>query len=758
MLGVVCALNATITVDAHWLQFLPVTLWLAFSVPRLRCAACFISGVLWAQLYVEVALGNRLPSELIGRDMLVEGRIVSIPKTSPLSVRFVFDIERTLEPEPGFAGRVSLRWYESSAPVRAGDRWRFQVRLKPPRGYSNPGGFDYERWLFAQRIGAVGYVRQPVGTSQRLGTNTWSLQRWRQHWVEHLEAAIDGHPTSALVLALGLGHRDGVSETQREVLRRTGTAHLMAISGLHVGIVAGLVFALVGQMWRRSSGLAGWLATPRVAAFAALLAAAGYALAAGFSIPTQRALVMVAVVMLSIMTRSAVSPGRGLALAALAVVAMDPFALLQAGFWLSFVAVSIILLAASGTHGNGKQVLATTWQRWGRIHVVVCLGLAPLSLLYFDAQAVCAPIANLIAVPVVGVVVVPAILAGMTLLLLSPIVGGLVLEVAGWVLFAVWSWLEWLSAVTPLYQAPASVPVWVAVAMTLGLALAMLPAGVPGRWLGWSTLVLLFGNYQSQLPAGTLELTVLDVGQGLSVVARNEQGVVVYDTGPRYASGFNTGRQVVVPFLRTRGIQHINTLVVSHGDTDHAGGVASLLAAIPAVRIVSNVVDTFVAEPCVSGLQWSMGNTRFEVLAPALAGGPDNNNRSCVIRIDHPAGSVLLPGDIEAQAERQLLYSTDMQQLRVDVLVAPHHGSRTSSTPAFVTAVDPAYVVMTVGYRNRFGFPAADVLARYQRIGAHIYRSDRDGAVTFLLIPGAPIAPPQTHRQQTEHIWASQEF
>ena len=751
--GLMCALYLPGTPDTIWFAFLPVLALFACTGVRTRLPMLFALGWLWAGLHVHMALSARPGPQWHGTDLVVEGTVSSIPNVGPLRTRFVFDIDRTVSPDVDFRSRVILNWYRGAERLRAGDRWRLRVKLKQPHGYMNPGGFDYERWLFARRVGAVGYVRDNGFDVQRLGVSRLSLQRLRQRSVDMISTALEQHPSVALVVALGVGHKGLISDHQWAVLRDTGTSYLMAISGLHVGLVAALVYWLAATLWGLCPLGARLLATPRFAAAMALASAVTYAALAGFSVPTQRALILVAVVMVASLWQRHLVPSRCLALAALGVVIFDPFSVLSAGFWLSFFAVVVMLLALPVVRAERSPRGAGVWRRWGKVHLVITLGLAPLTVFYFDAQSLLAPLANFVAVPGVSVVVVPTILFGMVLSVFDSTLGGYVLQLGAWSLFALWAWLEWLSTLGFTYEAAISSALWVAVVGCVGVLVALLPAGVPGKWTGWVVLVLLWNQQQRPLPPASAEVTVLDVGQGLSVVVRAHNRVLVYDAGPRYDGGFDTGRMVVVPYLRAKGVTRIDVLVVSHGDRDHAGGVASIISSIQVDRIISNADVSVSSEPCVKGKQWHWGATAFEVMSPQSVTVTDSNDNSCVLRIRHPSATVLLPGDIESATEREMLRSYAGTELTADVLVAPHHGSRTSSTTEFVAAVSPTYVVFPVGFKNRYGFPMTEVVARYEGIGTRIYRSDMHGAVTFRFNAGEAFTPPNAYREQARRRW-----
>ena len=317
-----------------------------------------------------------------------------------------------------------------------------------------------------------------------------------------------------------------------------------------------------------------------------------------------------------------------------------------------------------------------------------------------------------------------------------------------------WWLLETLDGLDLALETMPILDVWEMLILLLLAALWLLPPGVPGRWLAAFALPLLLCRTVPVPGSGGLELTVLDVGQGLSVVARTSRHTLVFDTGPRYASGLDTGELVVVPFLRERAVRTVDVLLISHGDNDHAGGAASVIRAIKTTRIMSNA-DLPIASvrACREDQRWDWDGVEFEVLGPPHGARSDNNNNSCVLRIGTRSWQILIPGDIEKEAEEELLQRLGPAALAADVLVAPHHGSRTSSGRAFIAAVDPSHVIFSVGFRNRFGFPHPDVLARYHRLAVVSHDTVRDGAVSFWLRAGAPVSEPVLFRSRQRRFW-----
>ncbi|HKU72212.1 MAG TPA: DNA internalization-related competence protein ComEC/Rec2, partial [Burkholderiales bacterium] len=508
--------------------------------------------------------------------------------------------------------------------------------------------------------------------------------------------------------------------------------HLMSISGLHVTMVSGLVFALVGALWRRMPRLTLALPAVKAAALAGLLAAFTYALLAGYAVPAQRTVYMLAIVAAALWLGVIESASVVLCAALLVVVLIDPWAVLAPGFWLSFGAVAVILYVSLGRIG------APHWlESWTKVQVAVTLALIPPLLALFQQISIVSPVANAVAIPVVSLLVTPLALAG-AMLPFDLVLHGAHVLMSG----CMWL-LDWLAALPDAVWQQHAPPAWTVVIAAAGLALLLAPRGFPGRWLGIAGLLPLFLVTPAPLPEGGAEIVFLDVGQGNAVLVRTRNHALLYDAGPQFGPLADSGSRFIVPYLRATGVQRLDGLIVSHDDDDHWGGSASVLQAVPAGWLLTSLpdLDPLVVQMerpwrCEAGQRWEWDGVRFEILHPARDSYQDpairNNDRSCVLRVEAGSRSVLVPGDIERRSE-EILMANYGARLGSDVLLAPHHGSRTSSTPDFVRAVSPRMVVFQQGYRNRFGHPQRDVVERYRDIGSRLYRSDRDGAVTVAI-------------------------
>ncbi|HFC54351.1 MAG TPA: DNA internalization-related competence protein ComEC/Rec2, partial [Gammaproteobacteria bacterium] len=575
------------------------------------------------------------------------------------------------------------------------------------------------------------------------------VDRLRTRLRRLIAGQIGDHPFSGLVTALAIGERGSIPNRQWDTLAATGTSHLMAISGLHIGLIAGLAFFLGRYLWTLCGRAALIVPAPQAAAALALLLAAAYAALAGFSIPTRRALIMVAAVMVALLLRRQVTPARALLLALGGVLLMDPVAVVTAGFWLSFAAVAVILYGLGGRlRGTGG------WRQWGRVQWVVALGLLPLLALFFQQVPLLSPLANLLAVPWVSMAVVPLTLLGAACVLLYPPLGGWLLGLAADLLGWLWPILEWLAGLDFSRWQPGGEPSsWALAAAAIGILWMLAPRGVPARWVGGVWLLPLVVAAPQRPAPGEAWFTLLDVGQGLAAVVQTRNHTLVYDTGPKFSDRFDTGAAVVVPFLRNAGVQTVDVLMVGHGDNDHIGGAASLLRSYDVRRILSTVPERLSegAEPCRRGESWRWDGVRFTILHPEADGTMAGNDASCVLRVESGGGALLLTGDIERRAERELLAEYP-RQLAAAILVAPHHGSKSSSQRRFVAAVDPKYVLFPVGYRNRFHHPHPQVARRYREEGALLLDSASLGAIRFRLDEKG-ISAPESYRLSARHYW-----
>ena len=742
---------------------LPALQWLWLLVPLLILSlfikihllrlACFVGfGFLWALFHAHHILAQQLPVELEGKDVQLSGFVASIPERRDRLWRFEFDVdalhhEGKAYPSPG---TIRLSWYDDAIRPAVGEAWQLTVRLKQAHGFMNPGAFDYEKWLFSHRIRATGYVRSKERQSLLPSSGVaYPLQQWRGLLRQKIQTILPEHPMRGLVTALTIGDRSAITAAQWTVLRESGTNHLIAISGLHIGFIAGLVYFLVKWLWARLGRWPLYVPAPKAGALAALLAALCYAALAGWSIPTQRAFIMVSVVMLSLLFMRVSTPSRTLALALLLVLLHDPLAVLGPGLWLSFAAVAIILFAMGNRSRHHRL-----WQKWGKVQWVVSLGLLPLLLTLFQQASLVSPLANFIAVPVVSLLLVPMLLVA--LMLSSLAIGQLLFS---WGADGLQLLMDLLTAITAwphiLLVTPSPGIFSLSLAL-IGSLLLFMPRAWPARWLGLVLLIPLLSDHPKQLEHGQGRLTLLDVGQGLAAVVQTRNHTLVFDTGPRFSDAFDTGQAVVLPFLRQSAISQLDRLIISHSDNDHIGGAESLMAGLPVAEVLSSQPEQLFFDQvslCQAGDAWEWDGVGFKILHPdAFNIKTGENNQSCVLQVTSPYARVLIPGDIEGEAEQALVerYGT---QLRSDILIVPHHGSKTSSTTAFLHTVQPSYALFPVGYRNRHRFPHKNVLTRYEKSGIALFDTARHGAIEILLGPHDDQYRPITYRQAARRYW-----
>ncbi|MBC9251355.1 DNA internalization-related competence protein ComEC/Rec2 [Pseudomonas alcaligenes] len=706
-----------------WLPALPavwlVWLWVLLTLPLLRWRGYplvfFLVGLAWAVTSAQWALDDRLTPALDGQTLWLEGRVSGLPEQAGGVVRF--QLEQVQARRQQLPGRLRLAWY-GGPHLQAGERWRLAVRLKRPLGLVNPQGFDYEAWLLAQRIGATGSVKQ----GEQLSAGS-SLASWRDALRQRL-LAVDAHGRQGALAALVLGDDSGLSLADWRVLQATGTVHLLVISGQHVALLAAVLYGLVAGLARLGLWPRAWPWLPWACALA-FAGALGYGLLAGFEVPVRRACVMIAVVLLWRLRFRHLGVWQPLLLAWIAVLLVEPLAVLQAGFWLSFGAVAILALVFAGRLGAWPW-----WQVWWRAQWTLAIGLLPLFLALGLPLSASGPLANLLAVPWVSFLVVPPALLG-TLLLPIPWLGEGLLWLAGGLLQLLFQVLAWLAVGLPAWL-PTALPLWAWLLVCLGCGLLLLPAGLAPRALGAVLLLPLFYLPASVPEPGQAEVWQLDVGQGLAVLVRTRGHVLLYDSGPRYGD-FDLGERVVLPSLRQLGVQRIDTLLLSHADSDHAGGALAVQRGLPVTQVLSGeaaaLPAVLQARPCIDGAQWRWDDVVFTTWQWQAAG--EGNAASCVLKVEAAGESLLLTGDIDQAAERALLQAG--RNVRADWLQVPHHGSRSSSSAAFLDAVAPRAALLSRGANNPFGHPHPLVLQRYAARSIRLYDSVTSGAVRVRL-------------------------
>lgn len=669
----------------------------------------FLLGFCWACWSAKQAVEDRLAPGLDGRTLWLEGRVAGLPARTAQGVRF--ELEGAYSRRADLPQRLQLSWFDGP-PLRAGEQWRLAVTLQRPTGLLNPHGPDREAQLLARRVGASGAVK----AGQLL---TPAAVGWRDGLRERL-LAVEAHGRQAALVALVLGDGTGLAREDWQALQATGTVHLLVISGQHIGLVAGLLYAVVAWLarWGLWPTRLPWLPWACVLAMSAALA---YGWLAGAGVPVQRACLMLAVVLLWRLRFRHLGAFHPLLLALVAVLLFEPLAALLPGFWLSFGAVATLIYSFSARLGAWRP-----WQAWTRAQWVIAVGLLPVLLAVGLPVSLSAPLANLLAVPWVSLAVLPLALLG-TLLLPLGYAGEALLWLAGGLLDVLFRALALVAQQRPAWVPPA-LPLWAWLLVCLGALVLLLPRGVPLRGLG-AVMLLALWVPREPVSHGQVEVWQLDVGQGLAVLLRTRQHSLLYDAGPARGES-DLGERVVLPTLRKLGVDSLDVLLVSHAHADHAGGAGAIQRGLPVRRAIGGEpLEEVQLQPCVSGESWEWDGVRFSLWRWTDA--RTSNDRSCVLLVEASGERLLLAGDMEAGAERAWLAAVDSP--RIDWLQSPHHGSRSSSTEAFIRAAAPRGVLISRGRNNSFGHPHAQVVERYRRHGMTLHDTAVEGALHLIL-------------------------
>jgi competence protein ComEC len=737
-----------------------VAVGLLFIFYRYYLLACCMAGLLSGCLNGYYLLSQQLPEVLEGRALKIEGRIKSLPKTGARKQRFLFEIERVIDDEDGISAKllgktVQLSWYlnqphrlstQNNITLMPGQLWMFTVKLRRPRGLVNPSGFDYQAYLLRHRIYASGYIlgKAPFGLLKNHCWSAW-IECMRWHIGKKISALSSASPALAPILALAIGDTQALTHGQWQLLKNTGTIHLLAISGLHVGLAATIGFLLGLVPMKIAAVLSpysyGWRLLPAVLSVSM---ATFYSLLAGMSLPTQRALVMVLLFHAAGLLNRRIRPSLLLSGALLMVSLTDPLAVYSQGFWLSFLAVALLMYGFWGRNtvihntplAYGYSVLKAQW--------VLAVGLLLPNLLWLQGMSISAPLANSVAVSWVSLLVVPILFLLMGVLLtplnsLAQWIYGVLDSSVMWLLAV----LEWFNqSLSGFWQMSFSKPsgvVWVICGVMV--VVCLMPRGVWARWLGVLGLLPLFFPWPIVTP---FQITFLDAGQGTAIVVTTSRHSLVYDTGRAFSDRFNVGEHIIAPYLRDKGISRVDRLIISHNDGDHAGGLDGLIGNIGVEHLLSGQVLPDVAtagavmrETCQKGQKWKWDGVIFSVLWPdrniyPVDMGGANNNHSCVLLIQYQGRRILLAGDIEAEVEAELLHEPLLSN-GVDMLLVPHHGSKSSSSPRFLALLQPEWAIVTAGYKNQYGHPHPEVQKRYNDMGSQLLNTANYGALQWTM-------------------------
>lgn len=724
---------------APWLLLLalPILLPWRWRLPF----ALFALGLLLTCWRAQGLLDQRWPPERQDQQAWVQGRVASLPESNTHPSlkgeaqetvwRFLFEPEADGVPQ-----RIRVAWYGGPQKLSGADCWRLKLRLKSPHGSLNPGGSDYEGWLFRQGIGATATVVEGQPCADASG---YQVLRWRQDIVDHLRGWLPQHPGLGLVAAMIVGDTSMLRDADWDDFRQTGTTHLIAISGFNVAIVAGAAFFVLRWLWALWPALCLRLPAQKAGMLGAALLALLYALLAGFEPPVVRAVAMLWLLLAAAFLHRLTQPARVLGLAAFLLLLADPFAAMAPGFWLSFGAVAAIFYFSSHRLGAAHPVRTALL-----LQLMLSIVLVPLTLYFFNGFSWISAVVNLLAVPVFAVLT-PLLLIAVLLAWLLPWPGIELLQASADLMAWLREGLGWLAAHAPQLWVAGAPPIAALLLALVGGLLLFAPAGLPLRRLAVLCFLPLLLPPDTA-PQQGFELTVLDVGQGLATVIRTREHTLVMDAGPAQDEGFDSGASIVAPYLLSRGLRHVDTLLISHADTDHSGGVEALKRLLD-VREQRGALSS---QPCRDGQQWDWDGVHFQILHPDSAVWSDNNG-GCVLKVSIGAQAVLLPADIEQAAEDRLLRE-HAADLHAQLLVAPHHGSRTSSLQDFIAAVHPRTVIFSAGWKHRFGHPHPDVVARYASAGAGMYDTGWAGALGVIVTQDG-ISPVQGWRRMHSRFW-----
>ena len=733
----------------------------------LKSLFVFFFGFTIATFSAQNQINNRLPTQYEGEELLLQGKIHDIPNPTEESVRFVLkvdkaelvnDVNNAQNVPIDFKGNVRLGWFRHHQPLNAGETWQFKVRLKRPSGFLNPGGFDYEKWLFTERIRATGYVRQSQTQAhtlnKRLAESDWySINRLRQTIHETIQLNVENKSSAAVLSALTVAVRTKLDDKQWKLLQQSGTSHLIAISGLHIALLASFAFLPIMLLWRIFPRLNQFVPVRIAGSIVGVVFALIYAMLAGFTLPTQRALLMVVIGVWGLNSRKNYDSTTVLAVALILVLLLDPLAAMTVSFWLSFLAVAIILFFIKRQHKKPRWMMV-------KLQLLISLAMLPLTILFFGTASLTSPVANLFAIPWVTLVVVPLSLLALILMPVSTTLSDILFKIAALAIDYLFKGLELIDGTILSKFYPAEIPTGLLILSFIGLLYLFLPKGFPARWLGVVLMLPAVLFSPDKINHGEFTYIMLDAGQGMASVLQTSSHTLVYDTGTRASESFDLGKLVVILYLHAKGIANVDTLIVSHEDIDHRGGAKFIHDNIPVTEVISSdpgVLDRVKVESCEGGKKWQWDNVDFEILSPPLNYPQNDNNRSCVLKVSNGYHSLLLTGDIEKMAENDLLdkyLETMPEKLKAEVITVPHHGSKTSSTTAFIDAVSPKIGLITAGYRSRFGHPKPEVIKRYESRGVTLMNTADQGAILLSFPANENVINTKSYRLTNRGFWS----
>lgn len=683
-----------------------------------------VFGFVWMGIFSSQILSAKVNDKYLNQPINISGKIIHLPEQESYRAKFVFKVKTP------FQGKIKLSWYGENVPqLHTGEQWQLLVKLKANNGYQNSPGFDYEKWLFFKQINATGYVRHTPNNQLIQKARTLSIDKIRQDTRNFLHKFLKELEFGGVINALIIGDRSLIDAQHWDLFKATNTTHLSVISGLHIGLISGFIFLLSGFIWRKFTRLTLDVPSQIIGSYAGLIAALLYALMAGFSIPTQRAFIMASVVFLSVILRRRHSVWQLYAIALFLVLATNPVSIFSAGFWLSFYVVAVIIYAVAKFHNLHwfYQLIA--------IQILISVATIPLVAWFFSSVATLSPVANLVAIPVFSFAIIPlSLIGGLLAFAQLTEVAKIIFEISNQLLIYLAHFLQYLQSFgfNQWHYTPSSViDLWV---LLLIVFIAILPKQLGLRKISILLFAIVLFSPIKTPKQGTVLITTLDVGQGLAQLVQTKNHILLFDSGAIYRSGFNMGDTVIKPYLHAKRVKKLDKIIISHGDNDHIGGLKSVLNEFRAAEILSSVPNkiTQTTSQCKAGQNWVWDRVQFEMLNPSSNSNFSGNNASCVLKISTDKYSILLTADIEKKTEKHLL-KTNKNKLKSDVLIVPHHGSKSSSGRQFLTAVAPKLAIISSGYKNRFNHPAKVLMDKYQQLGIDTLNTNCSGQIEVLL-------------------------
>lgn len=727
-----------------------IFLFLLFNNHRLKILF-FLFAIIWLWLFYKVNSNYVLDQKYNQQSVMVAGVVEGLPIQSQFGTRFILatnQLSQNGKTIP-FKGNLELTWPSQFAkPIAPGDDWFLKIKLKTLHVDHNPGATDFSIWYLENRIAGIGTV-QFTNQNRLLKQHSLKLDSIRNNIKNQLKKSISSSDLYGLILALVIGDESSITQAQWDVLSKTGTNHLVVIAGLHIALCTGFIYFVVFWCWRLVPFFCLYVPAKQAGITASLLIAIVYAALAGFSLPTTRALLMLICFLSSQLSCQSKPAYHSFFLTLFVLLLFDPMAILSNHFWLSFGSIALILLTVSSL-----PFFVKAWRRLGGIQFSLALGLLPWTLFFFQKASLISALANMIAIPWFGFLVEPLCLLGTLFIFINQTIANTLLSFACDVLKYIWVLLIWLSHFKWSFILQDLSNPMLMIFASLGCTIILLPQALRLILPAWMLLLpLLFPPFPNVLQ-NEFVFTVLAVGQGLATVIQTQHHVLVYDTGPKFSPGQDAATRYLIPYLLFAHAKQVDMLIVSHPDADHSGGANSLLNTLPVkVFITSDLSKVhYVMKPkiCLAGQHWLWDGVLFQIIYPDKSHLNQDNNSSCVLKVSVGKQAVLLPGDIETSAEKIIL--ADHVNLNSRVLIAPHHGSQTSSSMPFIQAIHPNDVIFATGFDNRFGFPNAAIVNRYNQLGVKELDTKNTGAVIFR-ITKEKILLPILYNQKLWYFW-----